>query len=61
MGMNTEGRFRILERKSEVAMLLSGVCILASVCVVWLSGSFSFWIFAKFFYALGVVLILLDR
>ena len=59
--MPTDKPLHIFEKKSETVMLLSGMCILISVFVVWSIGDFVFWTFAKFLYALGVVLILFDR
>jgi len=42
-------------------MLLAGLCILASVLTVALTGDFIFWKFAKFFYFAGIILIIFDR
>jgi hypothetical protein len=52
---------KIFQRKSEVVMLLAGISILASVVTVATTGDFLFWKITKFFYALGVLLILFDR
>lgn len=52
---------KIFERKSEVVMLLAGISILMSVIVVATTGNFVFWKITKFFYAIGVILILFDR
>lgn len=52
---------KVFQRKSEVIMLLAGLCILASVLTVMLTGNFIFWKFAKFFYFTGVILIIFDR
>lgn len=52
---------KVFSRKSEVLMFSAGICILASVITVALTGDFIFWKFAKFFYMSGVALIIFDR
>jgi len=42
-------------------MFLAGACILASVVIIMFHGDFLFWKFAKFFYGIGVLLIIFDR
>ncbi len=51
----------ILQKKSELVMLIAGLSILASVLTVALTGDFVFWKVAKFLYALGVILIIFDK
>jgi hypothetical protein len=51
----------ILNRKSEVVMLLAGISILISVFVVATTGDFLFWKITKFFYMTGVVLIIFNK
>ena len=51
----------VLKRKSEVAMFAAGLCILASVVIVFSTGDFIFWKVAKFLYATGAILIIFDR
>lgn len=42
-------------------MLLAGCCILVSVLVVATTGDFLFWKLTKFFYGIGVLLIMFDK
>ena len=42
-------------------MLLAGGSILASVIHIATTGDFTYWQLTKFFYAIGVVLILFDK
>lgn len=52
---------KVIQRKSEFVMLAAGVCILASVVTVFVSGDFIFWKVAKVLYLAGVILILFDK
>ncbi|MFT5180051.1 MAG: hypothetical protein ACI9GH_000293 [Candidatus Paceibacteria bacterium] len=52
---------KLFQRKSEVVMLFAGLTILASVITVATTGDFVFWKITKFFYAVGVVLIIFDK
>jgi hypothetical protein len=52
---------KIFQRKSEVVMLLAGLSILISVIIVSTTGDLSFWKITKFFYAIGVILIIFDK
>lgn len=40
---------------AERTLIISGLLILISVGVIAISGDFSFWIFAKAFYIIGVI------
>jgi|AntAceMinimDraft_13_1070369.scaffolds.fasta_scaffold08334_2 hypothetical protein len=52
---------KVFQRKSEVIMLLAGISVLISVIIVSTTGDLSFWKITKFFYAIGVVLIIFDK
>jgi hypothetical protein len=46
---------------SEIILLLSGVGILGSVLILFLTGSFVVWIAAKILYGVGVLLFIANR
>ena len=52
---------KIFAHKSEAVMFAAGLFILASAATVAITGDFIFWKAAKFFYALGVILIIFNK
>ena len=48
-------------KPSEIILLLSGIGILGSVLVLFITGSFSIWIVAKVLYGVGVFLFVINR
>lgn len=52
---------RIFQRKSEIVMFLAGLSLLGSVALVATTGDLTLWKMTKFFYAIGVVLIIFDK
>jgi len=46
---------------SETVLVLSGLLILGSVLVVFLTGNFAVWTIAKLLYGVGVILFLFNK
>jgi uncharacterized membrane protein SirB2 len=48
-------------KPSEIILLFSGIGIICSVFVLFITGSFAVWVAAKVLYGIGVLLFVVNR
>ena len=48
-------------RVSEMVLIVSGLLILVSVPIIYSSGNFTLWVYAKILYGIGVLIFVFDK